>query len=119
MPSGSGVRASASSSAAERSSYRATVMRCSSPCLSAAPDAAVEDIALRVLRRADVLVEIVEVPERLAHYVRVHQLADLVVVERVDRLLLLLEHGKRAGELVLQLAVSHELARADVRDAVV
>src|SRR5690348_11923180 len=104
MPSGSGVRASASSSAAERSSYRATVMRCSSPCLSAAPDAAVEDIALRILRRADAVVEIVEVPERLAHHVRAHQLADLVVVERVDRLLLLLEHRERGGIFLVQVA---------------
>src|SRR6478672_7240025 len=111
MPSGSGARARASSSAAERSSYRATVMRCSSRCRSAPPDAAVEHVPLRVLRRADVVVEVVEVPERLAHHVRVHQLADLVVVEAVDRFLLLLKYGERARELVLQLAIPHELAR--------
>src|SRR4051812_44561545 len=118
MPSGSGARARASSSAAERSSYRATFMRCSSRCRSAAPDAAVEEVPLRILRRADVVVEVVEVPECLAHHARIHQLADVVVVERIDRLLLLLEHGERSGELVLQLAVPHELPRADVRHAV-
>src|SRR5258705_5460889 len=118
MPSGSGARASASSSAAERSSYRATVMRCSSRCRSAPPYAAIE-YPLRVLRRTHVVVEVVEVLERLTHDVRIHQLADLVVVERVDRVLLLLEHGERTGELVAQLAIPHELARADVGHAVV
>src|SRR6476661_9710870 len=107
MPSGSGARARASSSAAERSSYRATVMWCSSRCRSAPPDAAVEDVPLCILRRADVVVEVVEVPERLTHDVRIHQLPDLVVVEAVNRLLLLLQHGERAGEFVLQLAVPH------------
>src|SRR5947209_5525404 len=119
MPSGRGARASASSSATERSSYRATVMRSSSRCRSASSDAAIEYVPLRILRRADVVVEVVEVPERLTHHVRIHQLADLVVIECVDRVLLLLKDRERAGKLLFQLAIAHELSRADIRHAVV
>src|SRR5688500_1200428 len=108
MPSGSGARASASSSAAERSSYRTTLIdSCGSG--GSALDALPEDVALRVLRGAHLLVEVVEVVERRLDDVRPEQLADLVAVQRVDRFLLLHQLRDRRRELRGQFAGGEEL----------
>jgi hypothetical protein len=51
------------------------------------------------------VVEVVEILERLAHDARRHQLADLVAIQRVDRILLLDQPVHRAGKLGRDLAV--------------
>src|SRR5829696_4533815 len=102
MPSGRGARASVSSSDAERSSYRTTFIGPSATGGSAGLDAVAEDVALGFFGRAHLLVEVVEVRQRLPDDARLDQLADLVAVQRVDGALLLdqLRHRAREVEVI-------------------
>src|SRR5829696_1025096 len=119
MPSGRGARASVSSSDAERSSYRTTFIGPSATGGSAGLDAVAEDVALGFFGRAHLLVEVVEVRQRLPDDARLDQLADLVAVQRVDGALLLDQLRHRARELGCDLAVAEELPLAHAPDVVV
>src|SRR5829696_5768611 len=118
MPRGSGARASVSSSAALRSSYRTTFIDSYSARSSLRSLALLEHVAVRVLGGANLLVEIVEVVDRGPHFARAEQLADLVAIEPVDRVLLLEEERTRCREVLRVGAVAEELSRPDVRDVV-
>src|SRR5215213_10008576 len=118
MPRGSGARASVSSSAALRSSYRTTFIDSYAARSSLRSLALLEHVAVRVLGGANLLVEIVEVVERGPCLARPEQFADLVAVERVDGILLLEEERARRREILRVRAVAEELARPDVRDVV-
>src|SRR5436190_208274 len=120
MPSGSGARASASSSAAERSSYRATVMCYSSSCRSAPPDAAVEQ-PLRIVRRADVLIEVEEVRDgQHAPVRRGEQLGVVQAVEgEVEIADQVLEHVGEGQLLLFEIRWSRALDLDDFREIAV
>src|SRR5215218_3555738 len=119
MPSGRGVRARVSSSEAERSSYRTTFIGPSAARGSAGLDASAEDVALGLFGRAHLIVEVVEVRQRLPDDAWLEQLPDLVAVQRVNGALLLHQLRHRVGEHRRNLAVAEELSLPDASHVVV
>src|SRR5437588_10956242 len=88
------------------------------PSRSAAADACVVDVPFRPARIVDHVVKTVVVLEGLVHDTRILELADdLVVVEGVDRVLLLLEDVERLAEYILGHAVTAEQPVAHALDA--